>query len=153
MRLTARAFLNDYGQLAQKYQCLIIFLHHTGKRTEDSNSKQNNLLGSQGFEAKMRTVIESRLDSLNATKKRHLCIVKANYLPKEYKNREFRSNFREPTISMTNERTPFDELKSSNKVDFKDRIKDMYAKGLNQSDIARQLKISQSTVSRSFLNV
>ena len=30
-----RQFLNDYNQLAQKHDCLILWLHHTGKRTDD----------------------------------------------------------------------------------------------------------------------
>ena len=55
-----RLFLNQYSQLANKYQCLIIFLHHCGKRTEKFLPSKHNLLGSQAFEAKMRLVLELR---------------------------------------------------------------------------------------------
>ena len=80
-----RSFLNQFTQLANKYKCSIGFLHHTGKRTEDGTPSKNNAIGSQGFEAKMRLVIEMRNDK-NTDDLRHLCIVKGNYLPQEQKS-------------------------------------------------------------------
>ena len=143
-----RTFLNEYSQLAQKHKCLIIFLHHTGKRTEELEPSKNNLLGSQGFEAKMRTVFELRLDPLDANK-RHLCIVKANYLPREYKTESFVLLFDEYLLfTMTDERVPFEELKSSNKNELKDKVHNMHKKGMTQIEISKELKISQPTVCR-----
>lgn len=143
-----RAFLNDYSQLAQKHKCLIIFLHHTGKRTEDLAPSKHNLLGSQGFEAKMRLVIELRADNTEPSK-RHLCIVKGNYLPKEYKTESFVLLFNENLqFSMTNEKRLFEELKSDNKIDIKEKVKAMKEGGKTQTEIACELKISQATVSR-----
>ncbi len=143
-----RTFLNDYSQLAQKHKCLIIFLHHTGKRTEELAPSKHNLLGSQGFEAKMRLVIELRND-LNYPEKRHLCIVKANYLPKEYKTESYVLLFNENLQFLnTNERVLFENLKSGNKTEIKEAVKKLSDMGKIQDDIAKRLKISQATVSR-----
>lgn len=80
-----RGFLNKFTQLANKYKCSIGFLHHTGKRTEGLAPSKNNAIGSQGFEAKMRVVIELRSDP-NSPDLRHFCVVKGNYIPQEMKN-------------------------------------------------------------------
>lgn len=105
-----RGFLNDFGQLAQKHKCSIIFLHHTGKRTDDLEPSKHNLLGSQGFEAKMRVVLELRKDKSNPDL-RHLCIVKGNYLPQELKGSSFVLKFNENmTFTNTNERKSYDQL-------------------------------------------
>lgn len=146
-----RTFLNQYSQLAQKHKCLIIFLHHTGKRTEDLAPSKHNLLGSQGFEAKMRLVIELKTDPIEPDK-RHLCIVKANYLPKEYKTESFVLLFNDYLqFTMTDERRPFEEIKTGNKTEIKEMVRGMKDEGKTQIEIAKALKISQATVSR-YLN-
>lgn len=143
-----RTFLNKYSQLAQKHKCLIIFLHHTGKRTEQFAPSKHNLLGSQGFEAKMRLVIELRTDNHDLSK-RHLCIVKGNYLPSEYKSQSFVLLFDENlNFKMTNERVPFERLVSSNKSDVRKKVIELKAKGKTQVEIAKTLNVSQTTVSR-----
>ena len=143
-----RNFLNEYSQIAQTYKCLIIFLHHTGKRTEDLIPSKNNLLGSQGFEAKMRLVIELRNDRLDMSKK-HLCIVKGNYLPREMKNESYVLTFEDDlTFTMTNERVLFEELLSSNNNEVRNRIKELYKNGKSQSEISKIVKLSQATISR-----
>lgn len=105
-----RQFLNKFTLLANKYKCSIGFLHHTGKRTEDLTPSKNNAIGSQGFEAKMRLVIEVRTDSTE-TDLRHLCIVKGNYLPADEKTSShvvrMDDNF---VFTDTGDRVPFDEL-------------------------------------------
>jgi len=147
-----RTFLNQYSQLAQKHKCLIIFLHHTGKRTEDLMPSKNNLLGSQGFEAKMRLVIELRNDNLDPNK-RHMCIVKGNYLPNEFKTESYVMLFNDNLqFSMSDERKPFDELTANNKVELKDRVRELKEKGKTQSEIANEMRISQATVSRYLKN-
>lgn len=80
-----RTFLNKFTQLANRYKCSIGFLHHTGKRTELLSPSKNNAIGSQGFEAKMRLVIELKMD-VNSPDLRHFCVVKGNYLPQDQKN-------------------------------------------------------------------
>lgn len=105
-----RAFLNKFTIMATRYKCSIVFLHHTGKRTEDLAPSKNNAIGSQGFEAKMRLVIEVRLDRTE-NDLRHLCIVKGNYLPQEEKKAShvirMDENF---TFTATGDRVPFEEL-------------------------------------------
>jgi archaellum biogenesis ATPase FlaH len=143
-----RTFLNQFSQLAQKYKCLIIFLHHTGKKTELLVPSKNNLLGSQGFEAKMRMVMELRLDPVDASK-RHLCVVKGNYLPRENKTESYVLIFNDNLLfTMTDERRPFDELKASDKSGAKEQVKELSSEGKSQKEIAKIIGISQPTVSR-----
>ena len=143
-----RTFLNEYSQLAQKHKCLIIFLHHTGKRTEELAPSKHNLLGSQGFEAKMRMVVELRND-LTYPEKRHLCIVKGNYLPPEYKTESFVMLFDENLqFIMTDERVLFENLKPGSKVEHKEAVKRLKSEGKTQTEIAKELSMSQATVSR-----
>jgi RecA-family ATPase len=139
-----RAFLNNYQQLAQKNGCLVLFLHHTGKRTENSEPSKNNLLSGQGFEAKMRLVIELRADQLN-TNKRHLCIVKGNYLPGNYKKESYVLIFDETNFSFqnTNERVPF-ELLVKREQDVGDKEKyikiiELKTQGITYENIAEKL--------------
>lgn len=146
-----RAFLNEYSQLAQKYQCLVIVLHHTGKKTEEFAPSKNNLLGSQGFESKMRVVVELRLDRYQ-TDVRHFCIVKGNYLPREYKESSYvlkmNQNF---FFSATGERVSFEELAGADdtqKKELEENILALHESGTKQQEIAIQLGTSQSKVSR-----
>ena len=105
-----RGFLNDYSQLAQKHKCLVLFLHHCGKRTEELEPSKHNLLGSQAFEAKMRLVMELRSDVLDDNLK-HLCIVKGNYLPADAKKESCQLRFTDNmTFINTGERVPLGSL-------------------------------------------
>lgn len=106
-----RQTLNQYRSIANKFKCSIGILHHTGKRTEKLEPSKNNILSGQGFEAKMRLVMELRTDLTDENIK-HLCIVKGNYLSKEYKQSSFVLEFDPTTFSFTNtgRRIPFDEL-------------------------------------------
>lgn len=144
-----RTFLNDFSQLAQQYKCLIIFLHHTGKRTEELEPSKHNLLGSQGFEAKMRLVIELR-NAPNDCSLKHMCIVKGNYLSREHKELSYALNFNSHLeFSKTGQRLTFSELKFGNRQgDLKQEIEQLKADGFTQEEIASELNISQSKVSR-----
>jgi AAA domain len=106
-----RQTLNVYRGIANKFNCSIGFLHHTGKRTEKLEPSKNNILSGQGFEAKMRLVIELRVD-LNDENTKHLCVVKGNYLGKEYKNSSYVLSFDPNNFLFTNtgDRVPFDQL-------------------------------------------
>ncbi|MEN9917857.1 MAG: hypothetical protein RL662_293 [Bacteroidota bacterium] len=149
-----RTFLNQYFLLAQKHQCLILFLHHCGKRTEDGTPNKNNLLGSQGFEAKMRIVMELRNDKVEANMK-HLCIVKGNYLPQDTKNESFKLKFTENMVyENTGERIAFENLKKTDndeKEKFK-KAKELYEQGqLTLEKIAPLIGLSnKGNVSRLF---
>lgn len=106
-----RQTLNKYKALSIKHDCAIIFLHHTGKRTQKLVPSKDNILSGQGFEAKMRLVLELRNDSEDPDF-RHLCVVKGNYLGKEFKNASFKVAMDEDTFLFhdTGERVGFDDL-------------------------------------------
>lgn len=142
-----REFLNKYQLLAVQHNCLFLFLHHTGKRTEDIEPSKNNLLSGQGFEGKMRLVIELRTDPMNPTL-RHLCIVKGNYLPGDMKRDSYVLQFNELdfTFTNTNERMPFEKL--AKKHDSADEDKAKYREvlqlkneGLTHDEVVEKLKL------------
>lgn len=148
-----RACLSEWQRIVVKYQCFIMFLHHTGKRTEDKEPSKNNLLSGQGFEAKMRLVIELRADPMNPNY-RHFCIVKGNYLPADMKRESYVLEFDENTFSFTNtgERTPFELLIKNyddpSKAKF-EQVKDLKDKGYTLEKIAKQMGYkNKSSVSR-----
>lgn len=118
-----RNFLMDYQNLLIKYNCAIIFNHHTGKHTEERPPSKHNSIGSAGFEGKARIVIELRQD-YNDVSKRHFCIVKGNYLGPEFKNKSFELDFNQTTLVFKNtgRRRDFDSLaKPKNKRVITDR--------------------------------
>lgn len=105
-----RTFINKFKMLAGKHDCLFLFLHHTGKRTEDLAPSKNNFVGSQSLEASVRLGIELRTDRGNPDL-RHLCIVKGNYLGRQFKQSSFVLKMDENfTFADTGDRVPFDEL-------------------------------------------
>jgi RecA-family ATPase len=151
-----RTYLHPFQELAQKHQCLILFLHHTGKRTENYEPSKNNLLSGQGFEAKMRLVIELRADLMNPNF-RHLCIVKGNYLPASYKKESYVLKFDEQNFTFTNtgERTPFEllikQVESDNGKAKFEQASELKSKGYTYDQIAEQLGFSsKGTISKLF---
>ncbi|GAB3702438.1 hypothetical protein GCM10027592_31860 [Spirosoma flavus] len=108
-----RSFLQIYSNIAQSYDCLVIFLHHTGKRTESLPPSKDNLIGSQGIEGKMRTVVEFRRDP-TASAIRHFCIVKGNYTSDVEKERSFELHFDSQTLTFS---------PTGKQVDFKKLVK------------------------------
>lgn len=148
-----RAYLSIWQQIAVKYECFIMFLHHTGKRTEDKEPSKNNLLSGQGFEAKMRLVIELRADLMQPNY-RHFCIVKGNYLPANMKRESYVLKFDEAsfTFANTGERTPF-ELLVKNYEDGSrakyEQAKELHEKGFSCEKIAEQMGYgNKSSISR-----
>ena len=111
-----RSTLKPYKELAKKHDCLFSFLHHTGKRTEDYTPSKNNFIGSQSFEAVMRLCIELRLDK-DDPNLRHLCIVKGNYLPADFKRQSYVLKLDENLVlTETGDRVDFDELAKDSKT-------------------------------------
>lgn len=148
-----RGFLQGFSQLAAKYDTLFIFLHHTGKRTEMLTPSKHNAIGSQGFEAKMRLMMELRPDP-ERHDIRHLCIVKGNYLPSEYKHDSFELRFDQNlNYTATGERVPFAMLKERNldaeaeEAERLELIKAMREEGKTYQQIADELGYkSKSTI-------
>ena len=106
-----RSFLQKFKELASKHKTHFIFNHHCGKKNDLRAPHKDNLLGSQGYESAMRTVIELRKDFSNPDI-RHLCVVKANYLDETSKNRSYALNFdyRDSGFTSTGIRVPFEQL-------------------------------------------
>jgi len=105
-----RMFVNKFKVLSDKHQCLFLFLHHTGKRTEDLAPSKNNFIGSQSLEASVRLGIELRVDRTNP-ELRHFCIVKGNYLGSQYKQASFVLKMDENFVfTETGDRIAFDSL-------------------------------------------
>lgn len=148
-----RAFLNEFSQLAQKHGCLIIFLHHTNKRSDTLEPSKHNALGSQGFEAKMRLMIELKSDTQVNTQK-HFCIVKGNYLSQKFKTHSFDLQFTENlTFNNLNTRTHYDlitqtkERRETIEYEYAEIMK-LKDEGLTHNEIGFELGISQSAVSK-----
>ena len=127
-----RTYIQNFSNLAIEHQCLLVFLHHTGKKTEDNPPSKNNMLGSQGFEAKMRVVVELRKDFNDLSgARRHFCIVKGNYLAETFKNRSYVLNFTNTlTFNNTGSRVAFEELAPQNN-----------GRGRDQAAVARALEL------------
>jgi energy-coupling factor transporter ATP-binding protein EcfA2 len=149
-----RSFLNLFSQLAHKHNTLFIFLHHTGKRTESLTPSKHNAIGSQGFEAKMRVMMELRPDPVRHDI-RHLCVVKGNYLSEEYKHDSFELRFTSAlNFEATGNRVPFamlkerDTEKESAEAERLELIKAMREEGKTLQEIADTIGVSVSTVHR-----
>ena len=148
-----RQFLNLFQRLSEEYGCLIIFLHHTNKRSEFGAPSKHNINGGQAFQAKMRTVVELRKDPSD-TDIRHFCIVKGNYLKETQKNRSFILNFDQDNLRFNSigERAEYDSLYEQD-IDY-DKIykyqiaSNLKKSGLKHKDIAVKLDCSEPTISR-----
>jgi hypothetical protein len=126
-----RQFLHDYSQLAQRHECLILWLHHTGKRTEGEAPSKHHVIGGQGFEGKMRLLIELRRDHKDDTV-RHLCIVKGNYLPDDFKTESYVLRFVNFQFEQTGQRVPFEQLAAPQEDKATDKEKYEIAVSLQQ---------------------
>lgn len=148
-----RAFLNEFSQLAQKHQCLIIFLHHTNKRSDTLEPSKHNALGSQGFEAKMRLMIELKSDT-QINNQKHFCIVKGNYLSNQYKTHSFNLQFTENlTFNNLNTRTHYDLITQTKErmetIEYEyAEIMKLKDEGLSHKEVGLELGMSDATVSR-----
>jgi len=146
-----RSFLNNYSNLAKKHNLLIIFLHHTGKRTESQKPSKNNILGSQGFEAKMRAVLELRISETEPSLK-HLCITKGNYLTSEYKTQSFVVKMNENMIfENTGMRSDIENLASFEPQQLPEKqhhAMELLKEGKNDTEIAKILSVYKSTIGR-----
>ncbi|GET20683.1 AAA family ATPase [Prolixibacter denitrificans] len=149
-----RTFMKPFFELVNRHNCLVIFLHHTGKRTEENPPSKNNLLGSQGIEGKARLVIELRRDPYDSSF-RHLCIVKGNYVEDDLKTYSYKLLFKDRQFEMTDERADFDDLVVN--PDEKQRIKEkklarvveLKDKDMSFEEIAAQMNKEGLNISKS----
>lgn len=150
-----RTFLNPIQQLANDKGCLVLLLHHTGKRTESKPPHKSNILGAQGFESKTRLVMELRKDFMDPNI-RHLCIVKGNHLPEEFKAISIALEFDGSKMLFTpvpEKNKPFNELgKPENQPSYNENNVDhalkLRAQGKSYREIEKETGVPRSTLSQ-----
>ncbi|MEO6692814.1 MAG: AAA family ATPase, partial [Saprospiraceae bacterium] len=93
---SVREFLCEFSNLAIKNNCFVLFVHHLRKGTDHLVPSKHNALGSQGFEAKMRVVLELRTGDQD---QKHLTILKGNYISRELKKSSLVLKFDESSLT------------------------------------------------------
>ncbi|MCT4235561.1 AAA family ATPase [Elizabethkingia anophelis] len=150
-----REFLNYFSKLSREYNCLILFLHHTGKRTDKYTASKDNVLGSQAFEAKMRVLLELKHHP-NDDSKRTLTITKGNYLSSDIKKYSKILRFDEEKLLFFQEEQVLTSSLSNKTYNKKEEviplIKELYQSKKSIREIESELKskgynIGKSTVS------
>lgn len=159
-----RNLLNLFADTARRHGCFILFAHHIRKTGENTAPSKLNALGSQAFEAKMRVLIELRRSKRNKDLL-HLCIVKGNYLPNDYKQQSFDlQTDSDMNFTATGERTELSEINSylpvvspvneeqlalmQQKEKDKESIIKLYKQGKSIREISENVPQSKSTVGR-----
>ena len=159
-----RNLLNLFADTARRHGCFILFAHHIRKTGENTAPSKLNALGSQAFEAKMRVLIELRRSKRNKDLL-HLCIVKGNYLPNDYKQQSFDLHTdSDMNFTATGGRTELSEINSylpvrppvneeqlalmQPKEKDKETIIKLYKQGKSIREISELVPQSKSTVQR-----
>lgn len=159
-----RNLLNLFADTARRHGCFILFAHHIRKTGENTAPSKLNALGSQAFEAKMRVLIELRRSKRNKDLL-HLCIVKGNYLPNDYKQQSFDlQTDSDMNFTATGGRTELSEINSylpvippvneeqlalmQKKEKDKETIIKLYKQGKSIREISELVPQSKSTVQR-----
>jgi len=143
-----RQFLNSYDVLAKQNKCLIIFLHHIGKRQTKYAPSKDSIIGSQAFEAKMRVVLELRPGKDGEYT--DLWVLKSNFLEKKHKENSVILEF---TKNLTFKNTGIIGRKKvgskSNNSDMNNKVMELRKKGLSLREIEEELKDTEFKVSKS----
>ena len=143
-----RSFLNMYNNIANEFGVTVVFLHHTKKASAGMVPNKNSILGSQGFEAKMRSVLMLTQDDSDESL-RHICIVKNNYLPESEKSMSYVLRFNEHlAFDITGDRVKLNELALE---DWIEDAKKMKEDGMSYREISDKLLKKGFTVSKSKL--
>ena len=159
-----RNLLNLFADTARRHGCFILFAHHIRKTGENTAPSKLNALGSQAFEAKMRVLIELRRSKRNKDLL-HLCIVKGNYLPNDYKQQSFDlQTDSDMNFTATGGRTELSEINSylpvippvneeqlalmQQQEKDKETIIKLYKQGKSIREISELVPQSKSTVQR-----
>ena len=150
-----RTFLSAYDKLAKKHNCLILFLHHISKGKDRTKPSKDSVIGSQGFEAKMRILFELRPD-LNNKKQVNLWVLKANFLDSKFKSKGHNLNFNSELIFENTGELRYKEGNKTSiaKIDNKElhnKILELDKKGLSYRKIEEELKDTKFKVSKSVI--
>ncbi|WP_223032687.1 AAA family ATPase [Hanstruepera marina] len=147
-----RVFLNSYSNLANKHDCLILFLHHIGKRTQTKTPSKDNIIGSQAFEAKMRVVLELR-PNIHKPNLIDLWILKSNFLEPKYKQNsyvlELNENLCFKNTNLRNSR--YSEAKSNN-PELIEKVLELHKAGLSTRKIESELEGTEFEIGKSTVN-
>ena len=147
-----RSFLNLYDSIVKEFGVTVVFLHHTKKASSGMIPNKNSILGSQGFEAKMRSVMMLIKDR-DEPSLRHLCIVKNNYMTESNKNESYVLNFNDQlSFVNTGERV---QIQNLGEEDWLPKARKLKAEGVTLEEIVKILakegvKTSTSSLSRKF---
>lgn len=142
-----RKFLKPFKNLAATYNTAVLFVHHVSKKGESSGQHgKQNVLGSQGIEASMRSVLELRKESI-AQDERVLKITKGNYVSEQIKRKTFRLKLTEYLVyeAVTN----IDNIATSTTL--VERVKYYYQQGKSSRSISKlleqeKIKAGKSTI-------
>jgi hypothetical protein len=147
-----RNFLNHYDNLAKKNNCLIIFLHHTGKRTQHNSPSKDSILGSQGFEAKMRSVVELKPNKKN-THQKDLWILKSNFLEASEKKKSYILNFsKDMVFSNSSHRGSILTNSKSNNIQLINKVLELHNNSYSFRRIEETLKGTEFEISKTAAN-
>jgi len=144
-----RTFLQQFASIASEFNVTIIFLHHTKKSSAGQRPNKNNILGSQGFEAKMRSVLMLTKDKEDDSL-RHLCVVKNNYMSERNKGESYILRFNSQlSFENTGKRLSLDEI---GEEEYMGRAKELKSEGKSLRDMETILRNEGYEVSRSTLS-
>jgi RecA-family ATPase len=142
-----------YNNIANEFGVTVIFLHHTKKASAGMAPNKNSILGSQGFEAKMRSVLMLTKDDSDESL-RHLCVIKNNYIPESSKSMSYVLRFNEYlSFENTGDQVPLNELASEEWIPMAKQMKD---DGKSYRQISGELsekghQVSKSSIQRKLL--
>jgi hypothetical protein len=104
--IEVRRTINSYAALGSKYDTVVLFVHHLRKDGVRQAPDQSHILGSQGFGARLRLVLDLRIEE--GTSNRFLTVLKGNHLRGDLKQTMSRLALNEDTAIYrdTGERVP-----------------------------------------------
>lgn len=102
-----------FDNIAKKYECNVLFIHHINKATYDRSPDQKYIQGGSGLVQRIRTALflSEGIGSL-----KYLAVVKGNYTPKQVKSMAVELEFNEATFTFTEtgKQVPVRELGQNN---------------------------------------
>ncbi len=145
-----RHFLEPYKELAAAYNIPIVFVHHLAKRTGYYTPAKDSILGSQGFESAMRSVLFLHPD-MQSNDTTYLCVVKSNYLSRKDKYYAHKLVSDGLGFTATGEVTAIDELTGARRDKTIDNEKRQLAISLAEEGLSCQ-KISEELIKKGYKN-